>query len=87
MSSLPESEAKEVPFGLTQKGGGPLTVRPSGQQGTHVPQDQHYLVAVEVTDPDRGLRPGNQAQVKVRCRWRTAAWWTWRKVASVFSLG
>jgi putative peptide zinc metalloprotease protein len=85
--TLPESEAKEVPLALTQKAGGPLAVKAGGKPGVHAPQDQHYLVAVEVSRPDAAVRPGNLAQVKIACRWRTPAWWLWRKVSGIFDLG
>ncbi|MFN4258701.1 MAG: site-2 protease family protein [Gemmataceae bacterium] len=84
---LPESEAREVPLALTTRGGGPLAVKPSPDPKQLVPQTQQYLVAINFLEPDLALCPGTLAQVKVHCRWRTAAWWVWRKIASTFEIG
>jgi putative peptide zinc metalloprotease protein len=84
---LPESEAREVPLPLTQKGGGPLAVKPGELPSDCVPQGQQYLLAVALLDPDGAVCPGTLAPVVIRCRWRTAAWWVWRALASTFDLG
>jgi putative peptide zinc metalloprotease protein len=84
---LPEAEAKQVPVQLTHRGGGSLAVKPSGNPNELVPQSQQFLVVVEIDDPDRAVTPGTLAKVKIHCRWRTAAWWTWRKINSLFDLG
>jgi putative peptide zinc metalloprotease protein len=87
LADLPESEAREVPLALTQKGGGPLAVKPGALPHAYVPQSQQYLVAIALLDPDRANCPGTLAPVVIRCRWRTAAWWVWRGLASTFDLG
>jgi putative peptide zinc metalloprotease protein len=85
---LPQTDSKQVPLQLTQRGGGPLAVKQSGEGGQEVsPVAQTYLVEVEILDPDTSLRPGTLVQVKVYCRWRSAAWWVKRKVAEAFDLG
>jgi putative peptide zinc metalloprotease protein len=86
VAKLQETEAREVPFQLTAKGGGPLAVKPSGNPNVHVPQNQVFLVAVNFQDPDSAICPGTLAQVKIHCRWRSAAWWVWRTVSSTFDL-
>jgi putative peptide zinc metalloprotease protein len=87
ISHMPESEAKEVPIQLTQRGGGPLAVKPSSRTDVFVPQSQQYLVVVDFVKPDDAICPGTLAQVKIHCKWRTAAWWTWRTFSSAFDLG
>jgi putative peptide zinc metalloprotease protein len=89
LSQLPESEAKEVPLPLSNRGGGPVAVKAGGPAGHLIPQTQHYLVYVElVTDkPDETILPGNMAQVKVHCRPETCLHWLWRKVNTTFDLG
>jgi putative peptide zinc metalloprotease protein len=87
LTPLPQSEAKEVPLHLSNKAGGPVAVRPGGDQNHLIPQSQQYLVAINIVDPDSAIQPGTMAQVKVHCRWRTCAWWTWRWLASTFDLG
>jgi hypothetical protein len=52
-----------------------------------VPQSQQYLVTVNLQDADPAVCPGTLAQVKIHCRWRTAAWWVWRAISSTFDLG
>lgn len=84
---LQEQEAKDVPPQLTSKYGGPLAVKPSQQPNSFQPQAQHYLVAVEVKNPDGAIYPGTMAQVKVSCRWRSSGWWMYRWVSSSFDLG
>jgi putative peptide zinc metalloprotease protein len=84
---LPESEAKDVPIQLTNKGGGPLAIKQSSKQDVLVPQSQQYLVVVDFLDPDDAICPGTLAQVKVHCQWRTAAWWAWRAFSTAFDLG
>jgi putative peptide zinc metalloprotease protein len=87
IESLPESEAREVPFQLTAKGGGPLAVKPSAQPNVYVPQNQQYLVPIDFRQTDNAICPGTLAQVKIHCRWRTGGWWLWRAVSSTFDLG
>jgi putative peptide zinc metalloprotease protein len=88
LASLPESEAEDVPLALTTRAGGPLAVRAGSRPSTFVPQSQQYLVAVDLLDAEgAGIYPGTLAKVKVRCRWRTAAWWVWRTLSSIFDLG
>ena len=85
---LPQSDAKNVPFALTQRGGGPLAVRQAGQNPDEViPIAQTYIVEVELTDPDITVRPGVLVQAKIHCDWRTAAWWMVRKLSQAFDIG
>jgi putative peptide zinc metalloprotease protein len=79
---LPESDAKQVPPQLTQRGGGPLAVKQSGERGDEVtPVAQVYLVEVELTDPDATVKPGALVSVKIHCQWRSGAWWVKRALA------
>jgi putative peptide zinc metalloprotease protein len=89
ISKLPSGDSKMVPVQLTVKGGGSLAVKPTESQQKQFaePQAQQYLVVVEVLQPDAAICPGTLAQVKVHCRWRTGAWWVWRKLATTFDLG
>ena len=85
---LPESDAKQVPFALTQRGGGPLAVKQSGEGGQEVtPVAQVYLVEVELSDPDAAVLAGTLVSVKVHCQWRTAGWWVGRKLAEALDIG
>jgi putative peptide zinc metalloprotease protein len=89
VTRLPESDAKEVPLQLTQRGGGPLAVKPTAPNAdpnVQVPQSQQYLVAVEILNPDAAICPGTLAKVKIHCNWRSGAWWAWHKIASAFDL-
>lgn len=84
VSALPESEAKQVPLPLTKRGSGPIAIKAGTQANAHIPQDQVYLVAIVFSEADAAIRPGNLAQVKIHCRWRTTAWWLWRAFSSTF---
>jgi putative peptide zinc metalloprotease protein len=83
---LHESEAREVPPQLTTKFGGPLAVKQTAQGGNS-PQSQHYLVSLDFLYPDTSIHPGTLAMVKIHCRPRSCAWWTWRAISSTFDLG
>jgi len=87
VTRLPESDAKDVPLQLTQRGGGPLAVKPASDPNVQVPQSQQYLVPVELFTPDRAIVAGTMANVKIHCRWRSGAWWVWHKISSAFDLG
>jgi putative peptide zinc metalloprotease protein len=87
VAQLQESEAKDVPPQLTSKFGGPLAAKPSTQPGVYQPQAQQYLVSIDFLAPDNCIEPGTLAQVKIHCRYQTAAWWVWRKISSAFDLG
>jgi putative peptide zinc metalloprotease protein len=87
VAPLPETEAKDVPAALTNRCGGPLAVKPSANPYVYVPQSQQWLVGVDLQQKDRAMCPGTLAQVKIHCRWRTMAWWTWRTLSSTFDLG
>jgi putative peptide zinc metalloprotease protein len=86
LEPLPESEAREVPAGLTHKGGGSLAIKPGTRPGVYVPQAQVYLVDADFIDPDTAIHPGALAQVKIDCKWRSCAWWAYRTVSSLFDL-
>jgi putative peptide zinc metalloprotease protein len=92
ISQMPESDAKEIPMALTAQAGGPVAAKPAPGSNpqtatTAIPQTQQYLVGVDIIDPDGAICPGTMAQVKVRCKWRPAAWWVWRKLSATFDLG
>ena len=85
---VPDADAKQVPIALTQRANGPLAVKSSGENGQEItPVAKTYLVEVEIQDPDASMVSGAQVMVKVHCRWRTAAWWTWRKLSEALSIG
>jgi putative peptide zinc metalloprotease protein len=85
VASLPESEARDIPLALSNRGGGPVAV----QVGRHslVPLSQQYLVAVDIVDPMPSIYPGTLVQVKVTCRWQTLRWWLWRTLSATFDVG
>lgn len=84
---LPKSEAAEVPLPLSSKGGGHVAVKPMTSSQKLIPQSQIYLVPVDFDDPDEAICSNTMARVKIHCRYRSAAWWTWRTISSVFELG
>jgi putative peptide zinc metalloprotease protein len=90
---LPDSDEKHVPPQLTQRGGGPLAVRPAGEDGREmVPVGQVYLLDVEITDPELienpgCIKPGALIQVKIYCRWRSFGWWLGRRISEALDIG
>lgn len=85
---LPESDATQLPVALTQRGGGPVAVKQSGEGGQETtPVAQVYLVEVELEDPDATVRPGALVDVKIHCKWRSCAWWLKRKVSEALDIG
>ena len=87
INKLPDTDEKNLPIQLTHKGGGTVATKPGGDPNIHQPIVQTYLVAVEINDPDGTLAPGTLATVKVHLKWRSAAWWAWRSVASALDIG
>ncbi|MCS7020192.1 MAG: hypothetical protein NZU63_00015 [Gemmataceae bacterium] len=85
--TLPAQNAQTVPVQLTQRGGGPLAVKPHTDPNVLVPMAQVYLVEVELVDPDAAIDPGQLASVKIHTRWRSAAWWLARTLANALDLG
>jgi putative peptide zinc metalloprotease protein len=86
VAELPQSEAKEIPPALSSKGGGPLAVRPSSDPNHLIPQSQVYLLCVDIKEPDGAIALGTLAHVKIHPEYRSAAWWIWRTVNSVFDV-
>ncbi len=68
---------------LEQKESGTINPRPD----MVVPQNQVYLVEVNILNADTAIAPGAMAQVKVYCEYRSAAWWAWRAINKTFDLG
>ena len=64
-----------------------VATKPGGDPNVHQPLVQTYLVAVEVEDPDETLTPGTLATVKIHLKWKSAAWWAWRSMASALDVG
>jgi putative peptide zinc metalloprotease protein len=87
--AMPESEAKTIPPPLSNKAGGPIPVKQSSNPNELVPVNQQYLLSFKIkdADKDKAICPGSLAQVKINCRWRSAAWWVWRTVNDTFDLG
>jgi putative peptide zinc metalloprotease protein len=87
VNRLPETDAKDVPVQLTHRCGGPLAVKPGNDPRVNQPQNQQYLIEVDLDNADPNLLPGTLVQAKIHCQWRTCAWWCWRKISSLFDLG
>ncbi|MBN9522951.1 hypothetical protein J0H58_31300, partial [bacterium] len=84
---LPAQNAATVPVQLTQRGGGPLAVKPNDDPNLLVPLAQTYLVEVEITDPDAALKPGQLASAKIHAKWRSGAWWVGQTLANALDIG
>src|SRR5262245_34266854 len=87
ISYMPDSEAVKVPLALSNKAGGPVAIKPSGDPNQLVPQSQFYLVGIDIDNPDGAITPGVLAQVKIHCEYRSGAWWVWRLLSSTFDIG
>src|SRR6266550_4696394 len=61
IAQMPESEAKEVPLALTIKAGGPVPIKPPTQPNQYIPQNQQYLVGIDIVNPDDAICPGTLA--------------------------
>ena len=85
---LPQSSAKQVPYALTSRSTGPVAVQQGGENGQElIPVAQVYLVEVELTDPDASIKAGALVNVKIHCKWRTAAWWLKRAASEALDFG
>jgi putative peptide zinc metalloprotease protein len=85
--TLPGQNSETVPVQLTQRGGGPLAIKPGGDPNVYVPLAQVYLVDVEVADPDGAVLLGQLCTVKVHTKWRSGAWWVGRALANALDIG
>ena len=87
IARLDESEARFIPPMLSNRAGGPVAVQaPTGKTQGLVPQTQHFLVYIDVVDPDGAIAVGSMAQVKIYLRHETCVQWLWRKVNDTFNL-
>jgi len=87
IARLDESEARYIPMLLSSRANGPVPVAaPTGKSQGLVPQTQHYLVYIDVVDPDPAMAVNAMAQVKVYLRPETCLQWAWRTVNDVFNL-
>jgi putative peptide zinc metalloprotease protein len=87
LKRLPGQNATTLPIQLTQRGGGPLAVKPSDDPNQLIPLAQTYIVEVEVTDPDAAIRTGQLAVVKIHAKWRSGAWWVGKTLANALDIG
>jgi putative peptide zinc metalloprotease protein len=81
LTLLPTDQAKFIPIQLSNKGGGPLAIKTTSQRDQYVPQNQVYLLGIDIKNPDDAISPGSLAQVKIHCKYRTCAWYVWRWIA------
>ncbi|HUR55680.1 MAG TPA: site-2 protease family protein [Gemmataceae bacterium] len=84
---LPKQNAATVPIQLTQRGGGPLAVKPAEDPNMLIPLAQTYVVEVELTDPNATIKPGQLAVVKIHAKWRSSAWWVGKTLANALDIG
>jgi len=87
ITRLPNTDEKNIPIQLTSRGGGNIATKPGGDPNVHQPLIQIYLVYVEIDEPDHTLVTGTLATAKIHLEWRSAAWWTWRSIASALDIG
>lgn len=87
LQRLPGQNAASVPLALSQRGGGPLAVKPNEDPNVLVPLAQVYLVEVDLLDPDVAIDPGQLAVVKIHAKWRSGAWWVKRALSNAMDLG
>lgn len=87
IARLDESEARFIPVMLSSRAGGPVAVQPpNGKAQGLVPQTQHYLVYIDIDDPDPAIAVGAMAQAKVYLRPETCLQWAWRTINDVFNI-
>jgi putative peptide zinc metalloprotease protein len=87
LKTLPAQNAETVPVQLTQRGGGPLAIKPGGDPNILVPLAQVYIVDLDVTDPDGSVLLGQISVVKIHTQWRSGAWWVGRALANALDIG
>jgi hypothetical protein len=72
---------------LTNRAGGPLAIKQGENPNKFVPQNQVFLVGIDIENPGGTICPGMLAQVKVHNEYRTCAWWVWHTLSATFDLG
>jgi putative peptide zinc metalloprotease protein len=87
VTHLPPSESHTIPLPLSSKMGGPIPVKPGGDDPNKLaPQSPVFLVDVDLDNPDDAIALNTQAQVHIHCRYRSIAWSLWRWATSTFDL-
>jgi putative peptide zinc metalloprotease protein len=86
ISHLPTAAAEKVPMQLTTKAGGPVAIKPTSEANKLVPQNQVFLVGIDIVDPDSSIAINSSAHVKIHCEYRSCAWWVYRTVSGAFDL-
>ena len=84
----------KIPIQLTSRAGGPVAVKPLARPDkpdTFVPQSPVFFAYVNFDENDvrrdNAICPGTMGQVKIHCRWHSAAWFLWRTISNTFDLG
>jgi hypothetical protein len=84
---LEDSEVKNIPIMLSNRGGGPVAVQPpTSKTPGLVPQTQHYLVYITIDNPDQAIMVGAMSQVKIYLQPETCLHWAWRSINDLFNL-
>lgn len=84
---LDESEAKFIPYLLSNRANGPVAVHPPNPRSPGlIPQTQHYLVYLNIDAADPAITVGALAQVKIYLQPETCLHWAWRTINDLFNL-
>ncbi|MFM7151773.1 MAG: site-2 protease family protein [Gemmataceae bacterium] len=87
LDRLEESEAKYIPVALSTRANGPVAVHPPNPRLPGlVPQTQHYLIYINIINPDPEIHVGAMSQVKIYLQPETCLHWAWRTINDVFNL-
>jgi putative peptide zinc metalloprotease protein len=88
VTSIATAEAKEVPPQLSSKAGGDVATESKSdehQRQIEKPQSQHFMVTVDLEDPDVAIHPGVMGRVKISIPPRTLAWRFYRYLNSTLN--
>ncbi|MFO0879172.1 MAG: hypothetical protein U0840_17650 [Gemmataceae bacterium] len=84
---LEESEAKFIPYLLSNRANGPVAVHPPNQRNQGlVPQTQQYLVYLNIDESDPAMTVGAMAHAKIYLQPETCLHWAWRTIHDLFNL-
>ena len=88
ITTLPESEAKDIPLQLSTRGGGPVPVKAErSKMGGLIPQTQYFLVYIDIENADATMAAGTMAQVKISCKPETCLTFLWRTINRSLKFG
>ena len=87
VTGVAQVDADEIPPQLSQRLGGEVVTTQDPVSHSEKPRKQHYLVSVDLTNPDSRLQVGALGQVRIDAGANTLWWRARRYLGTTFNMG